>query len=225
MRQTGLLSLHNRLMLQFGGSYKSLLSQLPVKRAHCSPFSPQRSPEPGGRAGAVPGRLDAGPRRSRRSASASNRSRRRPGGLGLRPGRRAGGGCSVPWKSTQGPPTPGAEPLLYPGAASFKGGLIPAMLWGPGAVPKPSARQGQGQGSCPPGPGGTDSSKAVRSWREGHLSVAGSQSAGHGALWKPLPLPASPALGVHLLPVPLQAFTDLSCHPISKPQQDHQGPS
>ena len=123
------------------------------------------------------------------------------------------------------PPPPGLSPSCTRGAASFKGGLIPAVLWGPGAVPKPSARQEQGQGSCPPGPGGTESSKAVRSWWEGHLSVGGSQSPGHGASWKPLPLPASPALGVHLLPIPLQAFTDLSSHPISKPQQDHQGPS
>lgn len=124
------------------------------------------------------------------------------------------------------PPNPGAEPLPYPGAASFKGGLISAVLRGPGTVPKPSASLGE---RCQPGPGapgrGTESSKAERSWREGQLSVRGTQSTGHSALWKPLLLPASPALGVHLLPVSLQAFTDFSSLPISKPQQDHRGPS
>lgn len=41
----GFLS-HPRLMLHFGDSYKPLLSQLPVKRVHCSLLPWQRSPEP-----------------------------------------------------------------------------------------------------------------------------------------------------------------------------------
>lgn len=41
----GFLS-HPTLMLHFGSSYKSLLSQLPVKRIHCFLLPWQRSPEP-----------------------------------------------------------------------------------------------------------------------------------------------------------------------------------
>ena len=52
------------------------------------------------------------------SASALNWSWRRLGGLGLHPGRRADGSCSVPYKSTQGPPTPGLSP-------SHTRGLLP----------------------------------------------------------------------------------------------------
>lgn len=46
-RETDGPSRPHRLVLQFGGSCKSLLSQLSVKGAHCSLLSWQRSPEPG----------------------------------------------------------------------------------------------------------------------------------------------------------------------------------
>lgn len=126
-----------------------------------------------------------------------------------------------------GPPArnPGAEPLPYPGAASFKEVLISAVLRGPGTVPKPSPALGNAA-SRPGAPGrGTRVFKGERSWREGQLSVRAPRAQATVPCGSLCFSQRLPALGSTSCLFPFRLSLTLFSPYIQTPQQDHRGPS